>query len=50
MLSIVGALFGLAVKASFEGAVIGFFAGGWISMEISMLIFASGYDEKENNE
>lgn len=47
--SIFGALFGLAVKASFEGAIMGFFIGGWLSIEISMIIFAADYDKRENN-
>jgi hypothetical protein len=45
--SAVGAMFGIAVKASIAGAIMGFFVGGWVSIELSMIIFAAEH-EKEN--
>ena len=44
-LSIFGALLGFAVSMTVVGAISGFFVGGWLTMEIGMLIYAANYEE-----
>jgi len=46
----IGGLFGGASSATLQGAITGFFVGGWIFMELSILIAAADFSENENNE
>jgi len=49
-LGVIGALFGLAFKATVQGAVLGFFFGGWLFMEISVWLLAADQDKSNENE
>jgi hypothetical protein len=46
----IGGLFGGASSATLEGAITGFFIGGWVFMEVSLLVSAVDVNKNENNE
>ena len=49
-LGCIGGFWGFASSTTLQGALTGFFVGGWVFMEFSILIAAADFDKTENNE